>query len=247
MAEEMLVVKNLNKTFGAHQVMENLSFTLLQAARMAIFAPSGAGKTTLIRLVAGLDLPDSGSITLNTHAVVTLFQEPRLFPFLTVEENIFLPFKAQGRAIAPADRQNARRWLDVCDLAPFTRYYPCQLSGGMKQKVALIRGLLGQPQLVIMDEPFQSIGADARQAIIRFLLEFNPGLTLLLVTHSTAEIQQLAQTVLVFQQPCLTHPREVPVQAFIEGSWPVRQREILINNSDDVPASPVSAPHGLTY
>ncbi|HPH98436.1 MAG TPA: ATP-binding cassette domain-containing protein [Anaerolineaceae bacterium] len=247
MTDVMLAVRNVSKAFGAHQVVDNLSFTLNRADRLAIFAPSGAGKTTLLRLVAGLEQPDSGDITLQARSVITIFQEPRLFPFLTVEENIFLPFKAQGRAISPSDRQNASRWLEVSELLPFIHHYPCQLSGGMKQKAALIRGLLGHPDLVLLDEPFQSIGVESRQSLIRFMLDFTPGQTLLLVTHSGEEIQQLAQKVLVFQQPCLTRPRECFVENFSESGWPARQHEIMINNSDASPVSPVSAPHGLTY
>jgi NitT/TauT family transport system ATP-binding protein len=212
--EIILKVENLSKSFGQHQVIQNLSMVVHRGERIALFAPSGAGKTTLIRILAGLELPTSGNYLLREEEPVTIFQEPRLFPFLTVEENICLPFKARREVIDSNIRRRYREWLEVCELSSFRNYYPYQLSGGMKQKVSLIRGLLGNPHFVMMDEPFQSIGADSKQAIVSYLLQTNSAMTLLFITHICDEVSLIAHQVIYFQQPCLTEAIQMPAECF---------------------------------
>jgi ABC-type nitrate/sulfonate/bicarbonate transport system ATPase subunit len=180
----VLQVQELSKSFHGRAVIDRLSFSMAHGERLALFAPSGAGKTTLVKILTGLDAPEHGTFHLEASAAATVFQEPRLFPFLTVEENIFLPFQARGEAISAATREEYQRWLHVCELCDATRRYPYQLSGGMKQKVSLIRALLRRPDFLILDEPFQSIGGAARQTIIDHLLACQPDISLLLITHS---------------------------------------------------------------
>jgi ABC-type nitrate/sulfonate/bicarbonate transport system ATPase subunit len=220
--EIMLQIDQLHKTFNGIPVIENLSLRLMQGERMALFAPSGAGKTTLMRILAGLETPDSGTVAMMGEKPVVLFQEPRLFPFLTVEENIFLPFKAMKQEINTNIKMRYQRWLEVCELTSCGNYYPYQLSGGMKQKTAVIRAMLPRPHFVLMDEPFQSIGFEAKREIITFLLDDNPKLSCLFITHLPDEIPQMAQSVLVFQQQCLCQGVEMPAEAFtnIEMNFP---------------------------
>ena len=210
----MLQIDELNKTFNGIPVIERLSLRLLKGERMALFAPSGAGKTTLMRILAGLETQDSGLVTLQDEKTAVIFQEPRLFPFLTVEENIFLPFKAMKREVTSEIRERYQRWLEVCELTSCGNYFPSQLSGGMKQKVSIIRAMLTQPKFVLMDEPFQSIGFEAKQAMIEFLLEEHPQLTCLFITHLPEEIPMMAHCVLVFQHQCLCMGVEMPAEAF---------------------------------
>jgi len=210
--QAMVTVEGLNKRFQNHRVIDNLSFRIGYGERMAIFAPSGAGKSTLIKILTGVEKADSGRILLTNVEPVTLFQEPRLFPFLTVQENIFMPFKVK-RAIITTDVQNRYRdWLEVCELTGFSTHYPYQLSGGMRQKVALIRGFLGEPSFVMLDEPFQSINSLAKQDIIAHILKTAPKISILLVTHIPEEIPWLVQTVLYFQNPCLRNPEWLNVE-----------------------------------
>jgi ABC-type nitrate/sulfonate/bicarbonate transport system ATPase subunit len=133
-----------------------------------------------------------------------------LFPFLTVAENILLPFKVKGKAVTGEVEQRYRRWMEVCELNDYAGYYPFQLSGGMRQKVSLIRGLLPEPHFIMLDEPFQSINAAAKQGIIAAILTTLPDISILFVTHIAEEIPALAQTVLYFQTPCLTRPERMP-------------------------------------
>jgi NitT/TauT family transport system ATP-binding protein len=198
MTTDMVSVTHMSKSFESQRVIDDLTFTIPAGARTALFAPSGAGKTTLIQILAGLQKPDEGMARVNVEHPVVLFQEPRLFPYMTVEENIFLPFKLRDRAVNNETLQAYDAWLSVCDLGEFRKHYPYQLSGGMKQKVSLVRGLLPHPSFIMMDEPFQSIGRQAKKVIIEHLLKSHPGLTVLLVTHDPEEVQLMARQMLYF-------------------------------------------------
>jgi ABC-type nitrate/sulfonate/bicarbonate transport system ATPase subunit len=215
----MLDVNQLSKAYQSVPVIQDLSFSLNAGERLAIFAPSGAGKTTLLRILAGLERADQGEFTLQELVPVVLFQEPRLFPFLTLEQNIFLPFEAQQRKITPQIRKAFQHWLEVCDLAECTRLYPWQCSGGMKQKAAIIRAMLGSPRLVLLDEPFQSIGGEAKSAVINHLVQTNPDLSALFITHIPDEIPLLAHSVLFFHQQQLTHPLVIPAEKFMQENF----------------------------
>jgi ABC-type nitrate/sulfonate/bicarbonate transport system ATPase subunit len=203
MNTETVSVSHLSKSFESQRVIDDLTFAIPAGSRTALFAPSGAGKTTLIQILAGLQKPDEGTVRVNVERPVVLFQEPRLFPYMTVEENIFLPFKLQDRPVTGAALQAYETWLNVCELGDFRKHYPYQLSGGMKQKVSLIRGLLPDPLFVMMDEPFQSIGRDAKKAIIKHLLATHPELTILLVTHDPEEVQLMARQMMYFSTAVL--------------------------------------------
>ncbi len=198
-SDNLLAVKNLTKRFATQTVIENLSFCVPRGARVTIFGPSGSGKTTLINILTRLDRVYEGGFALTAANPSTIFQEPRLFPYMTVEENILLPVRIQKRALNADLLAQYRRWLDVCDLGRHTHHYPYQLSGGMKQKTALIRGFLIRPDFVMMDEPFKSIDIGSKQAIIAHILAGYPGITMLFVTHTIDEIPLLTQSVLVFR------------------------------------------------
>ena len=212
--DKILSVRHLSKQFGHHPVIEDLSFDIGWNERMALFAPSGSGKTTLINILSGLEASTSGTFTLKDAAPVTIFQEPRLFPFLTVEENILLPFKIQARPVSAAVQRSYENWLEVCRLTDCKQQYPHQLSGGMKQKTALIRGMLLEPRFVMMDEPFQSIDWASRQAIMAHLAQTYQQTAVLFVTHQAEEIPTLAQSVLYFQTPCLKQAAVMDVAVF---------------------------------
>ena len=206
MAEQIVSVQNLQKTYEGQRVIDGLSFSIHEGERLALFAPSGAGKTTLISILAGLEKPDSGRVSVADKAPIIIFQEPRLFPFLNVEENIFLPFKIANRSITPEVNKRFLDWLEVCDLGRSVHLYPYQLSGGMRQKVSIVRGLLGLPHFVMLDEPFQSVNFAAKKAIIEHILETQPQVTLLFVTHIAEEVPMLAQRVMYFTDSCLEDP-----------------------------------------
>lgn len=214
MKQDVLKVDALTKYFDAHLVIDHLSFSIRRGQRVALYAPSGAGKTTLIKILAGLETYEGGRFELIDAVPVTVFQEPRLFAYMTVEENILLPFRLHKITPSSDLWRSYQNWLQVCELGAYTHHFPWQLSGGMKQKVALIRGLLGRPSFVMMDEPFQSIGHEAKKAIIEHIKTNQPDLTLLFVTHIASEVPMLADSVLYFQEAILEHPIEVAAEDF---------------------------------
>ena len=213
-SEAMLVVHQVSKKYQDMPVIQNLSFSLNAGERLALFAPSGAGKTTLLRILAGLETADSGDTWLADPTPAVIFQEPRLFPFLTLEENILLPFEAQQKKVTSQVRKDYQQWLEVCELGDSARQYPYQLSGGMKQKAAIMRAMLGRPLLVLMDEPFQSIGAEAKANIIQHILTTLPDLSALFITHIPDEIPLMAHSVLYFQHQVLANPLALPAESF---------------------------------
>lgn len=127
MSDDFLVVTNLTKRFATQTVIENLSFRIPKGERVTIFGPSGAGKTTLLNILTGLDRADAGGFALTAANPATIFQEPRLFPYMTVEENIFLPVRIRQIPLTADLRAQYRRWLEVCELGQYTRHYPYQL------------------------------------------------------------------------------------------------------------------------
>lgn len=205
----MVKTNDLGKIYQEHQVIHRLSFELKRGERVAFFAPSGAGKTTLIRILAGLENSTSGMMLVNDPAPSVLFQEPRLFPYMTIEENIRLPWKIKHMKWTNQNQLDYQQWLNVCELNAWKNHFPYQLSGGMRQKAALIRGLLVNPNLVLMDEPFQSIGQTAKVSIIEFIKNRYPNLTILLATHSLEEIPLLTDSVYYFVSNQLEKPSKL--------------------------------------
>lgn len=214
MKQDILKVDALTKYYEFHQVINHLSFRIRRGQRMALYAPSGAGKTTLIKILAGLETYDGGRFEYYDAIPMTLFQEPRLFAYMTVEENILLPFRLHKITPSSDLWRHYQNWLEVCELGAYAQHFPWQLSGGMKQKVALIRGLLGKPAFVMMDEPFQSIGQEAKRTIIDHIKSTQPDLTTLFVTHIASEVPLLADSVLYFQESVLENPFELAADEF---------------------------------
>jgi ABC-type nitrate/sulfonate/bicarbonate transport system ATPase subunit len=200
----LLSIQNLTKRFGTQIVIKNLSFSIQRGNRVTLFAPSGSGKTTLINILSHLDRQFEGSFDLTARKPATIFQEPRLFPYMTVQENIFFPFRVQQTPITPAIQSQYDQWLSICDLTEYVAHYPYQLSGGMKQKVALIRSFLTAPDFVMLDEPFKSLDIASKNRIIRHILQQYPDVTMLFVTHNLDEIPVLTRSLMLFKTNKLT-------------------------------------------
>lgn len=203
--QALLSVTNLSKRVRHQQIIKNLSFTIARGDRVTLFAPSGSGKTTLITILSKLDQHFEGDFHLAARTPATVFQEPCLFPYKTVQENIFFPLQVQQRVLTSELREHYEHWLDICDLREHVAHYPCQISGGMKQKVSLIRSFLLHPDFVMLDEPFKSIDMASKNRIIRHIIERYPDITILLVTHNLDEIPLLTKSLMVFKHSPLQH------------------------------------------
>jgi ABC-type nitrate/sulfonate/bicarbonate transport system ATPase subunit len=172
---------------------------------IAILGPSGCGKSTLLELCAGLEEVTAGQILIDGVPVkgpnpkaVMVFQEHSLFPWLNVEQNVTFGLKMKGLHIDERWRRG-REVLERVKLVKFAKHYPHQLSGGMKQRVAIARALVGQPDFILMDEPFAALDFQTRVLMQQFLLEVWQGFrsTILFVTHQIDEAVALADRVVV--------------------------------------------------
>ncbi len=198
-----LSVRNVSKVLGGASVLSRLSLDVEPGRILAIVGGSGCGKSTLLRLMSGLDLPSAGDIALDGSAVVgpraeigLVFQEPRLFPWLTVRQNV--GFGLDGR---DARERGALvdQALERVGLGERAEAWPRQLSGGQAQRAALARAIVLRPKALLLDEPFSALDAITRADLQDHLLElwqaFRP--TIVLVTHDVEEAVYLADEVAV--------------------------------------------------
>ena len=209
-----LEVRNLAKQFhGTPQsAVNNISFELSSSEILALVGPSGCGKTTTLRIIAGLERPDSGIVRLNDRVVVSesvfvppekrgvgmVFQDHALFPHLTVSENIAFGLRRQSSAQV---KQTVGEMLHLVGLLPLAKRYPHALSGGERQRVALARALAPRPVLVLMDEPFSSLDADLRMEMrehVRRILKSMQA-TVVFVTHDQEEALYMGDRLAVLQ------------------------------------------------
>ena len=192
------LAKRVDNGGEALTILHEISFSVAAGETVAIVGASGSGKSTLLGLLAGLDQPSSGSVTLAGEALAGLdedaramlrgrllgfvFQSFQLLPSLTALENVMLPLELAGNANA---RVEANAWLERVGLAHRLRHYPKHLSGGEQQRVALARAFAPKPKLVLADEPTGNLDAETGHQIIELMFAINAerGTTLILVTH----------------------------------------------------------------
>jgi len=180
------------------RVLEDISFDLADHSFTSILGPSGCGKSTILNLIAGLDNYSSGQISIDGNRIGFVFQQPRLLPWRTVAENVFLPLENQKLGKKGMNTL-AGTYLQLVGLSGYEHYYPLQLSGGMQQRVAIARALIIDPDILLMDEPFSGLdeitARKLRQELLRIWQE--TGKTILFVTHSISESVFLSQQILI--------------------------------------------------
>ncbi len=194
--QTLIQFKNINKTYDSFEVIKSLSFEVKKNDIVGILGPSGVGKSTILKLIAGLEKPTSGMLINNTHKVGYVFQEPRLLPWRTTLENVMLPLSMSG-INKKESKDKAMFFLEKMGLGGFENYFPTQLSGGMLQRVSLSRAFALEPDLLLLDEPFSALDLRLKsvmETMLKELLEENP-IPVLYVSHSPDEVVLFANRI----------------------------------------------------
>lgn len=199
---KILELKNVQKIFYTKTqqttAIENLSFEVQKGEFVALLGPSGCGKTTILSLIAGLLEPTKGEIRVHQNAIGYMLQRDQLFPFRTIKRNILLGLEVQ-RKMTAENIENAYDLLRKYGLWEYVNSYPNALSGGMRQRVALIRTLATNPELLLLDEPFSALDFQTRLAVCDDVYDIikKEHKTALLVTHDISEALSMADKIVV--------------------------------------------------
>lgn len=224
----MLTFDNISYTYhtksGETTAVKDLSFTVEKGQFVSVIGPSGCGKTTILSLAAGILSPSSGEVKRGGEQFGYMLQRDALFPWRTVEQNIFLPLEVKKRN-TPEKRAKAIALAEKYGLKDFLKKTPNQLSGGMRQRVALIRTLAAEPEILLLDEPFSALDYQTRlevcddvQGIIK-----SEQKTALLVTHDISEAIALSDKVVVLSARPARKVAEHEIK--FGGSSPKKRRE----------------------
>ncbi|WP_404684781.1 ABC transporter ATP-binding protein [Raoultella terrigena] len=201
----LVAFDHVRKSWQQVTALQNFSLDIAAGELVALVGSSGCGKSTLLRMLVGLESATQGEIRIHGEPVTgvgkdrgIVFQEPRLFPWLNVIDNVMLGLADEPLSRA-VKRQRALEMLARVQLTEFASALPAQLSGGMAQRVAIARGLVGRPQILMLDEPFGALDALTRHTLQQELLQIHrsAGTTTLLVTHDVEEAVALADRVVV--------------------------------------------------
>lgn len=204
----MLELRNINKSFGGKQILTNFSLSIPEKQILAIVGPSGGGKTTLLRMLAGLETIDSGEIYYNGESLAIdelekrnllgfVFQDFQLFPHLSVLENLTLsPIKTMSMEKEVAEKK-ARGLLEQLGLAGHADAFPFSLSGGQKQRVALARAMMINPEIIGYDEPTSALDPELRLEVEKLILQNKErGMAQIVVTHDLQFAENIADQIL---------------------------------------------------
>lgn len=206
MQKPLLKIKNLSKAFGKTQVLQDLSFEVFEGEFLCVLGSSGCGKTTLLRLISGLEEADAGTIILddaditflppNKRNVNTVFQNYALFPHMTVFDNVAYSLKIKGvkkEEIA----LRVKEALELVNLSGYEKRYPAQLSGGQKQRIAIARAVISRPKLLLLDEPLGALDLNLRRKMQLELknLQKTLGITFIYITHDQEEALNMADRI----------------------------------------------------
>ncbi len=220
-AVEDLHLQNLTKRFGDHAAVDDLTLTIPAGSFFALLGASGCGKTTTLRMVAGLEDPTAGTITIGDQDITglraferpvnTVFQSYALFPHLDIFENVAFGLRRRG---SRTSRGPSRQMLDLVELGPMARRKPTQLSGGQQQRVAVARALINRPDVLLLDEPLGALDLKLRRQMQIELkrIQTEVGTTFVHVTHDQEEAMTMADTVAVMNAgriEQLGHPADI--------------------------------------
>ncbi len=203
--KEVLRFENVWMRYHSRQgetiALENVNFSVAEGEFVAIIGPSGCGKTTLLSLAAGLLSPSQGAVKTSGVSFGYMLQKDELFPWRTIEKNIFLPLEIK-HANTPENRARALALAEKYGLQQFLKNYPSSLSGGMRQRAALIRTLAVDPDILLLDEPFSALDYQTRLSVCDDVYKIirNEKKTALLITHDISEAISVADKIFVLSR-----------------------------------------------
>ncbi|HEY6094799.1 MAG TPA: ABC transporter ATP-binding protein [Gallionellaceae bacterium] len=250
----LLEIRNVTRRFGDFVAVDNVSLGIEAGEFFTLLGPSGCGKTTILRMIAGFDLPDAGQILLDGKDLAdtppekrplhTVFQSYALFPHMTVAQNIAFPLRMARRPEAEAKKM-LQEVLEQVHLTDKAGAYPHELSGGQKQRVALARGLVNRPRLLLLDEPLGALDAKLREEMqIELInLQRDVGVTFVFVTHAQVEALALSHRIAVMDQGRVA---QVDEPARLYGFPQSRFVADFIGHINMFDAQVVEAAHGHT-
>lgn len=206
-----LRLQQVVKRYGNHVAVDGIDLTVAQGEFLTLLGPSGCGKTTTLRLIGGMDRPDSGAIEINGRRVdslpsykrdtATVFQSGALFPHMTVAENVAYGLKMRGVSSAEAAPRVARM-LEVVRMAGFANRFPSEMSGGQRQRVALARAMVVEPSILLFDEPMSALDLKLRLELRTEIRRLHDeiGYTAVFVTHDQSEAMALSDRIAVINK-----------------------------------------------
>ncbi|CAB4880295.1 unannotated protein [freshwater metagenome] len=224
----------LRKTFGDVVAVDTVDLEIVEGEFFSLLGPSGSGKTTVLRLIAGFEMPTAGAVLLQGQDVTrlapydrdvnTVFQDYALFPHMTVQQNVEYGLKVKGVARVER-RRRAGEMLESVRLGGYGNRQPSQLSGGQRQRVALARALVNRPKVLLLDEPLGALDLKLREEMQLELksIQHEVGITFVFVTHDQGEALSMSSRVAVFNQGRIEQvgtPRDIyerPSSAFVAG------------------------------
>ena len=261
MGDNILELVNLNKSFGNTQVLKGLNIEIARGEFITILGSSGCGKTTMLRIIAGLEEPDSGKVLLNGNDITslepnkrnvnTVFQSYALFPNMNVEKNIAYGLKIKG---IPKNqiKERVAQMLKMVQLEGFEKRNPNELSGGQRQRVAITRAVINQPDVLLLDEPLGALDLKLRRQMQLELKRFQKklGITFIYITHDQEEAINMSDRIAVMRDGLFEqigtpndiyyHPRTSFVADFVGNAnifrengktYAIRGEKVLMNES----------------
>lgn len=211
MSEQLLELRNIKKSFGETEVLNGISLSIEKGEFITFLGASGCGKTTTLRIIAGLERPEAGSVILegkdvtelqpNQRDVNTVFQNYALFPHMNVEANVGYGLKIKKMPKAEI-KEKVSKMLELVQLEGYEKRMPSELSGGQKQRVAIARALVNSPKLLLLDEPLGALDLKLRRAMQTELkrLQKKLGITFLYITHDQEEAINMSDRIVVMRE-----------------------------------------------
>ncbi|MDD2332236.1 MAG: ABC transporter ATP-binding protein [Candidatus Cloacimonetes bacterium] len=204
-------LENLSKDFGSFRAVENVNLEIKSGELFSFLGPSGCGKTTLLRMLAGFEIPNTGKIQIGNKDITqlpayrrqvnTIFQNYSLFPHMSVFDNVAFPLKIRKQP-ASTIKSSVLEMLSLVKMEDQHAKYPDQLSGGQKQRVAIARALINKPEVLLLDEPLAALDLKLRQHMLIELMNIHDlvGITFIYVTHDQGEAMSISDRVAVMNQ-----------------------------------------------